>query len=116
MKMKPISSIKADLGIDANGKIQRYFTERCAERMDKYVPFEGGNLSRYRLEPTSVNYEQPYARYQYTGARQDGSHKINEANRNRSIHSLATSYWDKKMVTAEMPEIIREVQEKLNGK
>jgi uncharacterized protein YpiB (UPF0302 family) len=116
MKMKPISSIKADLGINADGRIQRYFTEQCAKHMDKYVPFDSGNLALYRLEPRYIHYEQLYARYQYRGMREDGTHIINEANRNRSKHPLATSYWDKKMVTAEMPEVIRKVQEKLNGR
>jgi hypothetical protein len=116
LKLKPTSQIKARLGIDPNGRVQKFFTATCAKHMDKYVPFDEGNLADYRLESNAVVYEQPYARYQYYGIREDGTHKINEANRNRSFHPLATSYWDKKMVSAEMQDVIKEVQDYIGGK
>jgi hypothetical protein len=55
----------------------------------------------------------PYAKYQYYGERKDGSHKINEANRNRSMHPEATSFWVEKMKTAEMDDIEKEVQDEI---
>ena len=44
MGLKPISEIKANLGIEPNGKVQKYFTERCYQHMDKYVPKDTGAL------------------------------------------------------------------------
>ena len=40
--MKPISQIKIDLGLDDKG--QRYFTNACYRRMNKYVPKDTGAL------------------------------------------------------------------------
>ena len=44
MKMKPISQIKANLGINPGGRVQRFFTDTCYKHMDKYVPKDIGNL------------------------------------------------------------------------
>lgn len=115
INLKPTSMIKARLGLEPNGRVQKYFTKRCADYMDKYVPFDEGNLADYRIEGTNIVYEQKYARYQYKGQREDGSHQINEANRNRDYHPLATSYWDRKMVSAEMPDLVKEVQDYARG-
>ena len=108
--IKPTSEIKIRLGIEPNGRVQKFFTETCAKHMDKYVPMDNGGLRRYQLGTNYVSYEQPYAKYQYKGIREDGTHKINEANRNRTKHPLATSYWDRKMVSAEMEDIEKEVE------
>ena len=116
VKMQPTSVIKAHLGIEPNGRVQKFFTSTCAKHMDKYVPFDEGILADYHLEKDAVVYEQPYARYQYYGVREDGTHKINEANRNRTYHPLASSYWDKKMVSAEMQDVVKEVQDYIGGK
>lgn len=68
MKMKPISQIKANLGINPNGRVQKFFTDTCAKHMDKYVPKEVGDL-RDNVSKTadSITYESPYAHAQYVG-------------------------------------------------
>ena len=115
--IKPISQIKANLGLKPNGRVQKFFTQTCAIHMDKYVPFDEGNLSTIvDIQPSWITYEMPYAKYQYKGVREDGTHKINEANRNRTYHPLATSYWDKHMVSAEMQDVVKEVQDYIGGK
>ena len=117
--LKPASEIKTRLGIQEKGPVHAYFTARCAKRMDKYVPFDKGFLAGTVIEggePTSnvtvdtITYTQRYASYQYYGMRKDGSHVINPTHRKRHMHSLATSYWDKKMTTIEMPIIEKEVE------
>lgn len=108
--LKPANVIEARLGINANGRVQNYFAERVAIHSDKYVPMETGNLRDYRIEGSYIFYEQPYATYQYYGVREDGTHKINPANRNRSKHPLATTYWDRVMWSTERPVIVKEVQ------
>ena len=68
MGLKPISEIKADLGIEPNGKVQKYFTERCYQHMDKYVPKETGALRDTVLKRTDyIKYNMPYAHAQYVG-------------------------------------------------
>ena len=105
IKMKPTSVIKTRLGINPNGRVQKYFTKRCADYMDKYVPYREGTLRQYKIEGNYIIYEQPYARYQYYGARQDGTHVV------KHYTTPGTGpYWDRRMVSAEMPNLIEEVQ------
>ena len=112
IKLQPTSVIKARLGIEPNGRVQKFFTSTCAKHMDKYVPFDEGNLADYHLENDAVVYEQPYARYQYYGLSKSGK----KLNYHTDKHPQATSYWDKKMVSAEMQNIVKEVQDYIGGK
>jgi len=114
LKMKPTSVIQARLGIQNGGPAHAYFTERCAVHMDKYVPYSG-NSGRIHLRENVVKdtdyiaYQQPYARYQYYGVREDGSHAV----KNYTTPGTGT-YWDKKMWTAEGKDVVAEVQEYVN--
>ena len=110
MRMKPISTIKADLGIEANGKVQRFFTNTCYKHMDKYVPLgDTGNLRDVVTKTAnSITYEMSYAHAQYVG--------IVNGSQVRHYTTPGTGpYWDKRMVSAEMQNVIKEVQEYLNG-
>ena len=108
MEMKPISKIKADLGIDVGGRVQRFFTDTCAKYMNDFVPMDEGNL-RDNVSKTadSITYESPYAHAQYIGE-VHGSPVVNY-----TIPGTG-AYWDKKMVSAEMNDVIKEVQEYVN--
>ena len=138
MKLKPVSTIKADLGINPNGKVQKFFTERCAEYMDKYVPFDTGALSSYVIEGTNIVYQQPYAHYMYIGdvmgpnipimesgtitgwfspkgkAKHYTGKKIDYSASVQRGHTYAGAYWDKRMWSAEKEKIIKEVQDYVN--
>ena len=116
--MNKPTEIIARLGLEPDGEFHQWFTNTCALHMDKYVPFDEGILAgtvvnngvlTANVTESTITYDTPYASYQYYGVRQDGSHKINEANRNIEKHPLATSYWDKEMVTAEMQDIEEEI-------
>lgn len=102
--LKPINQIKADLGINPNGKVQAFFTDTCIKHMDKYVPKENRNL-RNNISKTqnSVTYESNYARTQYIG-------EVNGAPVQNYTTAGTGSYWDKKMVSAEMNDVVKEVQ------
>ena len=66
--LEPISKIKANLGIQPNGEVQKFFTNTCYKHMDKYVPKDTGILRRtVRLDADSITYESPYAHAQYVG-------------------------------------------------
>ena len=110
VKLKPTSQIKARLGIEPNGRLQKFFTNTCYKHMDKYVPMDEGNLRiNADVKADSITYESPYARYQYYGAREDGS---------RTVKKYTTpgtgTYWDKKMISAEMQDVVKEVQSYVN--
>ena len=107
VKMQPTSVIKARLGIEPNGKVQKFFTNTCYKHMDKYVPKRDGNLRTIvDIQPNSITYEQEYASYQYYGIRADGTHEV----RNYTTPGTGT-YWDKRMVSAEMKDVEKEVQD-----
>ena len=86
MGLKPISEIKADLGIEPNGKVQKYFTERCYQHMDKYVPKDTGTLRETVVKGTDyIKYNVPYAHAQYIGEVHGSPVKKYTTPRNRSI-------------------------------
>ena len=112
VKIQPTSTIKARLGIEPNGRVQKFFTNTCYKHMDKYVPMDDGNLRTIvSIKTDSITYEMPYARYQYYGIREDGTHKV--------IHYTTPgtgAYWDKRMVSAEIQDVLKEVQKYIGGK
>ena len=75
--------------------------------MNKFVPKDNGDLrGEVELTPNSITYTQQYAKYQYHGMREDGSHIV------RNYTTPGTGpYWDKRMVSADMPKIIKEIEE-----
>ena len=86
MGLKPISEIKADLGIEPNGKVQKYFTERCYQHMDKYVPKDTGVLRETVVKGTDyIKYNTPYAHAQYVGIVHGSPVKNYTTPRNRFI-------------------------------
>lgn len=112
VKIKPTSQIKARLGLEPNGRVQKFFTNSCYKHMDKYVPKDEGNLRiNVDIQPTSITYESPYARYQYIGMRDDGSRVV----KNYTTPGTGT-YWDKRMVSAEIDDVVKEVQDYVGGK
>ena len=112
VKLKPISQIKAGLGIEPNGRVQRFFTNTCYRYMDKYVPMDNGDLrTNVDIQADSITYESPYANYQYHGMREDGSRVV----KNYTTEGTGT-YWDKRMVSAEMQDVVDEVQKYVGGK
>jgi len=106
-RMKPTSLIIARLGLEPNGKAQKFFTETCYKHMDKYVPKDNGDLRTIvDIQANSITYEQEYAKYQYYGVREDGTHKVNH------YTTPGTGpYWDRRMWSAESEDVIREVQD-----
>lgn len=110
IRMKPTSVIKARLGINPSGKVRKFLTETCYRHMDKYVPMDEGNLRTIvDIQRNRIIYESPYASYQYYGQRADGSHKV------KNYTTPGTGpYWDRRMVSAEINDVIGEVQDFIN--
>lgn len=87
MGLKPISEIKADLGIEPNGKVQKYFTERCYQHMDKYVPMADTHQLRENVVKGTdyIKYNVLYAHAQYVGIVHGSSVRNYTTPRNRAI-------------------------------
>ena len=109
VKMKPTSVIKARLGLEPNGRVQQFFTNTCYKHMDKYVPMDEGNLrSNVDIQPDHITYESPYAHVQYVGYTKGPV---------KNYTTPGTGpYWDKRMVSAEMSQVVKEVQNYVGGK
>ena len=109
VKMKPTSQIKARLGIEPNGRVQKFFTNTCYKHMDKYVPMDEGNLrTNVSIDNNSITYESSYAHAQYIG------HTKGPV---KNYTTPGTGpYWDKRMVSAEIQDVVKEVQNYIGGK
>lgn len=110
VKLKPTSQIKARLGIEPNGRVQKFLTNTCYKHMDKYVPRDEGNLRTIvDVKADSITYESPYAKYQYYGVSKNG--------KPLNYRTPGTGdYWDKRMVSAEMQNVVEEVQNYVGGR
>lgn len=105
VEFKPTSTIIANLGFAPDGRTTKFLTATCAKHMDKYVPMREGILRQYIINENHIEYDTPYARYQYYGIRQDGSHKV------KHYTTPGTGpKWDERMKSAEMDTVVREVQ------
>lgn len=109
VKMNPTSVIKAHLGIEPNGRVQKFFTQTVAKAMDKYVPKDVGNLRKYKIQGNLIIYDQLYANIQYEGI-------INGKKIPESHYTTPGTgpYWDKRMWSAEKERIVRQVQNEIN--
>lgn len=83
--LNPTSQIKANLGIEPNGRVQKFFTNTCYKHMDKYVPRDTGALRQVvNIQPDNITYQSPYAHAQYVGYTK-GPVRNYTTPRNRSI-------------------------------
>ena len=108
VKLKPVSVIKARLGLEPNGRVQKFFTNTCYKHMDKYVPKDKGDLrTNVSIDADGITYESPYARYQYKG--------VSKSGKPLNYKTAGTGdYWDKRMVSAEIQDVVKEVQDFVN--
>ena len=109
VKMQPTSVIKTRLGIEPNGRIQKIFTHSCRVHMDKYIPMDNGDLRTVVDERSDrIIYEVPYAHAQYVGFTKGPV---------KNYTTPGTGpYWDKRMVSAEIQDVVNEVQSAIGGK
>lgn len=111
---EPKSVIKANLGIEPNGRVHKWFTNACALHMDKYVPWDTGALARTvvvngrttsNVTTNKITYDQDYASYVYYGIKNG-----KPMNFQTDVHENAGPYWDKRMWSAEKNQVAQEVQ------
>lgn len=113
VKLKPTSVIKTRLGIQSGGPIHKFFTNECYKAMDEFVPrsagSDGGSLREtVTIEVDTITYEVPYARYQYYGMREDGSHVV------KHYTTPGTGpYWDKRMWSVKKDELLQVVNDEI---
>lgn len=131
---KPVNTIKSRLGIEKYGPTHKYFAERCRYYMNsKYVPERKGTLvtTSFISSTCEIVYPQSYAHYQYIGKlfvdpkyKKSAFYSENYGYWSRKgikkeptnidlVYTKAGTgpYWDKKMISTDMPTIEKEVQE-----
>lgn len=135
LKLEPLSVIHANVGSAEKGPIQSFFTQTCYNHMEKYTPFDTGNLAidSVTLSADSITYNTPYAHYMYEGQVMGPNIPIKDVNGNitgwwskapkyytgapikydQSKHHLATSHWDSAMWTAEKDDVIKDVEKEI---
>lgn len=115
-KMKPVSVIKADLGLEPYGDAHRHFAKCCQKRMnERYVPYKSGQLAKIDLSKIdsecNIHYEEDYAGYQYYGMRKDGSREVKKYSKPGT-----GPYWDQLMISAEKDLLLKDMQDYFNEK
>ena len=131
MYLKPTSIIKVRLGIEPNGPVQSFLTQTCYNHMDKYVPIDEGNLrSNVSLTSDTITYKSPYAHYMYEGLVMGPNVPLTRKGVEEPIGWFSPikpkyytgkiikykkagtgDHWDKRMKSAEITQVMREVQE-----
>ena len=131
VNIDPVYVIEGKLGIEPDGPAQQFFTNTCAEHMDKYVPASPKeNLaSSVQVSFDEIRYPGPYAHYMYEGRVMGPNIPVFDANGNivrwwskgpkyytgedihysTSTHALATSHWAEAMWSAERSDIYEEI-------
>ena len=108
-KLKPVSTIIMDFGLEEYGDGHNYFASRCRDRMNaRYVPEDTKTLidTSYVDGECNIVYEQVYAGYQYYGQRKDGSHKVVNYSKPGT-----GPYWDKTMLSAEKDLLVKDMED-----
>lgn len=72
VKMKPVTELLKDKGLDANGKTQAFHTQNCLRRIVKYMPYLSGTLIKQTIIQTDIHSnlivtQAPQARYLFYG-------------------------------------------------
>ena len=129
--MKPVGVILARLGVDRNGRVQRFLTETVNRRITRYMPYRTGALIKLKFipdsDPTEIVVNAPYARYQYYG-KLWVDHITGSAfspkygwkvptntplNYDKFMNSRAGPFWDRRLMAAERDAIVQDVQERI---
>lgn len=127
MVLPPVSTIKADMGLDNNGLVHNFFTQRCWVKMGYFTPGgQNGELHKnVSLKKDEIAYNSPYAHYMYMGElyvdpetgssyARKGTTKV-PTGKALNYHIPNTgAFWDKKMWNSKSEEIVKEVQQFLD--
>ena len=110
-RLNATSILETQLGInldDPRNSFTTFVADTCAKAMDEFVPYKEGTLRSCKIDGNLIIYDQPYAKYQYYGVRQDGTHVVKQY----TTHGTG-NYWDRRMWSAKKDEVIGAIQREL---
>ncbi len=101
VEMDSTTKILNDLGLNQKGKVHLFATNESTKRMDKYIPMDSGDLKNTSVVKVGeTTYTMPYAQKQYYENKGSG---------------IRGSYWDKRMTSAEINQLVKDVQKYMEG-
>ena len=105
-------------GLNAGGAAQRLLTNEIARLSKPYIPLRQGVLQNpTKVNAASIEYDTPYARYQYYGKLMVGRapKKLTGINLDHHGAPMRGPFWDKRMWADRGGEIIDEITESVTG-
>lgn len=107
-----------------------YIHTRLHAFMSPFVPMDSGALDQtVDITPDCVHYKSPYAHFQWTGKvfvdergstwarRSESKHQINkDLQYSKDQHPLASSHWEKAMMTSKGDEFCKDITDYLRKK
>lgn len=106
-RLVPPARVIEDLGVDGQGAVQRFLTDRVLFRMRRYMPWLTGFTATSLTQATgaaTITVSAPYARYLYFGVSASG----NPLDYTRTENPLAGPYWDRTLAQNEGAAIAEE--------
>ena len=109
VKFQSTADIILNLGLNNDGDIIHKATEICKDHMEKYVPKDKGPLRNTAYtEDNKIHYSEDYAFPQYRGY--TSGPVVNYTTPGTG------PYWNEKMVSAEMSDVYKEINDYMKGK
>lgn len=120
LEMNPTARIAQRLGLDKDGRAQKFHTQNVLRRIQKYMPYRTGATIRLTIAQTNISSPEivtdtPYAKYLYYGKAMAGRAPKAVTDRNLSYtktkNPLAGPFWDRTLSTAEGAVMARELED-----
>lgn len=127
LDMKPTTTLAKDRGIQEKGRVQQFIDQECIRFMDPYTPRLNGVLIKSATIGTKIgsgilNYNAPYARYQYYGklmvssltgssyASQGESKILTDKDLRYNGEPMRGAFWFERMKTDHKQDILKGAQ------
>lgn len=107
-KLSPPKSVMRQLGVDDQGAVQQFATDRILFHMRPFMPWLTGLTATSLTQassPTSITVNAPYALRLYCGVSASGT----PLNYTKTVNPLAGPYWDRTMMQHRGKQIAEEI-------
>jgi hypothetical protein len=116
IKINDAERIMKRLGIDAQGRVQKFHTANVLRRIEKYMPYRTGLTIKLMIAQSPVNKPEirvnvPYAKRLYYGY----SAKGNPLKYNKTKNPLAGPKWDVRLAAVEGAAMLADLQRFAGG-
>ena len=119
IKMNSTNKIINRLGMEENGRANKFLRDEVDRLCDPYVPMASGTLKNTKQYPSNheIKYVMPYAHYMYIGKKAVGSSRPKGVKRTISNQPLKYSgapkrgaKWEKRMMSDKGQKVVKDLQ------